>query len=858
MGGKSKATQKTSKGIQTSSKITMGDLADNDKRYLEAVQNGDMRTAAAIAHNSGFEKLPDGRLAGYRVVPLKTEATEAKKYFDNRFFQDVISDFATELANIEQGSRVYNFNLDHFTPEGAIHFFDIHKFPSDEQFEQLRNEGTLESVLEAREQLKAELLPGLQNFFKDSLIFRGMNEDVAEGVAEMSIEVVPLLYECNEFMQELEQIASNTDINDSAQDLRLLKSKYHTVEDFNAGKYSNPKTPEWAKDKDFALGVGQVVNSQQATRINSHPPKDRIRSRNLFPERNIVQKVAFEANDNNKIKKVVNDLVDVWNDFDTNTSHVADVKDYEVLENEVVPQNQTAEKSQIAPVAYDEEGNIIPPSERFVTADTIQAQKKSSRGIGGSSKMAAANIPPSQIKPDSISSVAKGNVDSPTFQKNAQARSMTPDEWGQALTKVEEEMFTLDANNNFTMSDQEFNDRIGDMVVQNMKDQNATNMTGVVKTLPNTGKIIVIGDTHEQTDNIIHILNDIQSNPETNLDLNPDTKIVFLGDLLSGSKAGDPNALVADRQTQNQTGEVSNRLMTLLMAKYPDQIHSIMGNHDLGILIGDKYVQDQTYKLPEYGKADIDAIQQDPSLSDAEKQRKINMIKNYTENREMMLTDAQSSHPRATLSASNEQHIVDKLKQTPGVIIVGDKTKGEKVRMFVHSPPTANLDNLDNFKNNTYDNYLDNPIATLFDHMVRSPGATDTATMRAALNKLGVDEVYFGHLAPKTMEQAITNNHFKKTDGVNSPVGQNDGGGNYVDSQTRTERSGYMVIDLNQDKSTTRLMPGAIGQNSNNPAAQRTTNTAKTAKTSTPLSKFNFLTADMLDPNRVAKKPTNF
>lgn len=578
----------------------------------------------------------------------------------------------------------------------------------------------------------------------------------------------------------------------------------------------------------------------------------------------------YAVHDNNVIQKVAFDPADVSSGDLHDKEPEVSVRKAEVLDSEVFADGETPGRINTIPtIAYNAKNEIIPPSQRFHSPAQPLEQLKSLGGIGSSSKMAAptqqsggiqtsSNMAPpggnTPTKP-AISTVIPGNISSPTFVKNAQDHGMTPDEWATHLDNLEDQMFELDANNEFALNDADFNKAIGDTVVNNMREQKAQTQQGSLQTLPNTGKVIVIGDLHDQGDNLLAILQDIQDNPDTNLDKNPDVKILFLGDFFSIPKATIGADTTPPLSAGNVAGkahsEATNRLLTLLMAKYPDQIHGVAGNHDFGILTANLYNNDKTFKLPELTTDQKKAIDNDPNLSPEEKQIKAQLAEKYDELRAKLLLDAQTTSGITTGTMSNNEHAVQKINTTPVAILMGDKAKGEKVRLFIHSALDGDLTpSLDELKNITNPEDIlkeKDPLklATISRLFRGDNTARDPQTIHDTLARLGVDEIYFGHLDPygliqKTHDSATKRNvvdkdtdgnyilEVKKTDNIKSPVGAIAGGANLADSQNQNALSGYIVVDLDNDSQSTKLMSDVMQKTGTTPAMQKFINTAQT------------------------------
>lgn len=582
----------------------------------------------------------------------------------------------------------------------------------------------------------------------------------------------------------------------------------------------------------------------------------------------------YAVHDNNVIQKVAFKPEDIISGNTQDSDATLSVSEGEVLDSETFADGEEPKRlNQIAPIAYDNDGNIMPLSARFYQEpfEGLPSQDPSRRydpdldeplkmgapvgGIGSTSRMATDNKVYANKSP--ISNIVAGNASSPTFVQNAEARGMTPEAWQQHLDETEAKMLEADANDEFAMSDDEFNKAVGDTVIENLKARKA-NMEGQVETLPNKGKVIIIGDLHEQNDNLLAILKDIQANPETNLDNNPDVKILFLGDVFSTTKpevGSTPAPISGDNIKDKSYSEVTNRLLTMLMAKYPDQIHSVMGNHDIGVLTANLYNQDPNYKLAEApDKAALDAIDNDPNLSQEEKDLKKRLGEHYEDSRNMLLTDAQSSSGLTTGAMTNNEHAVAKIQNEAMAVVIGDKSKGEKVRLFIHSPLGGDLTpGLDGLKGlQSVETLLKNPdpitVAALQTLFAGHGNVRNPDEIKKTLERLGVDEVYFGHMNPKGLMEKVDKRQpqlgyqkdasgnyvlgVNKTDGINSPIGSIEGGAHLIDSQSKGDTSGYMVLDLDNDTKDTRLMSDVIKRTDaeNDPAIQKVIHAAQNIK----------------------------
>jgi hypothetical protein len=184
-------------------------------------------------------------------------------------------------------------------------------------------------------------------------------------------------------------------------------------------------------------------------------------------------------------------------------------------------------------------------------------------------------------------------------------------------------------------------------------------------------------------------------------------------------------------------------------------------------------------------------------------------------------------------------------------IVIGDKTKNEKVRLFVHAPlggeHTPDLSAIQ--KTASVEDIIKNPNSTEFGALqtyFSGHGNLNPDAMKKLLDRLGVDEIYFGHADPygfikkgtqdpKTRKAPaerdadgnfVLESNINKLDNIKSPIGALAGGANFIDSQSKNATSGYMVIDLDKDSKQTKLMPDLIKDANNDPAIQKVVHAA--------------------------------
>lgn len=488
------------------------------------------------------------------------------------------------------------------------------------------------------------------------------------------------------------------------------------------------------------------------------------------------------------------------------------------------------------------------PLEKLAQEDLSAAPSTDKAGIKlGTSYMASTPIA-SAPRSDKVSGVIPGRTSSGVFQRNAKKNNMAPEQWQGHLNETEDKMLERDADNKLAMSDDEFNKTIGDAVVQNMEEQRALHQQGMLMELPAKGKAIVIGDLHEQNDNLVAILQHIQANPETNLDKNPDVQLIFLGDLFGGTKS--PNEiqppLQGDNVADKANGEITNRLLTLLAAKYPEQVRFVAGNHDIGIVRAHELLGGKNMET-EPTAADKDAIKNNPDLSDEEKKSILQDMDDYTETKIKLVTDAKGTHGGLTRSITNNEHAVNKIKNSAMAIVMGDKSKGEKVRLFVHSPPGHDVPDLSALARTPDMTKAALELSNRLHQFYAGHGGLQQQDMEPLLKRLGVDEIYFGHTdpagflerdtqmvtdpttgqtVPKRIPRKDANGNpvlasrIEKNDQVPSPIGQLKGGGNFIDSQGKGKMSGYMVVDVDNDTTQTHLMEDVLN-NPDDPVVRR-------------------------------------
>ena len=288
-------------------------------------------------------------------------------------------------------------------------------------------------------------------------------------------------------------------------------------------------------------------------------------------------------------------------------------------------------------------------------------------------------------------------------------------------------------------------------------------------TLPKKGKAFVIGDIHSNAQNLLAILQQIQSNNSTNLDKNKDNKIVILGDTRSINRAAADNALKSDLDTMH--GEAVQRFLMLLQARYPDQVHVLNGNHDM------------------YIHGFINQRNNSWKLSDEDQQHNIDTW--GIPGKSVQSGDGAGIGSGISNEDLNYRHI----GLSPLMIRIGDAKNGETVRIFQHSPGQANQPTPDDIEKMTDQVKRHEEAMSIY---AGHGGLTERAL--SDLNRrLGSNKIYFGHIGPPPMLRKLVGNEIEKLDrDKTNPVGELKGGGVYVDSQTHN-MSGFVEIDLDND-----------------------------------------------------------
>lgn len=366
-----------------------------------------------------------------------------------------------------------------------------------------------------------------------------------------------------------------------------------------------------------------------------------------------------------------------------------------------------------------------------------------------------------ETKPSEDEPVVLNNA----FVKNAKEHNMNPKAWLRHLDSVKSQMTATNEAGDFVMNDSQFNANLGDLVIDNLKKQKESGMRkGAIVYLPNKGKTFLLGDTHERYDNVLAIYNQIQSKSDTNLDLNPDNKIVLNGDVFAMSKEGQENGQVGTPESLR--GEAMLRMLTYLMARHPNQVIMTNGNHEMGVLLALKSRQDPEWRS---------------SRSSG------NNFKDL---------------PREKLGVSNIKLLVDLIENNPLAVSIGDKNKGETSRLITHTAGEygehATVSEM--AKENS-------PLQWREKYYPVYNGWSDLSPrgLQAATSKTNSDKRYFGHVDPSTMK-GFMGKRAMPIGNRETPVGEYSGGGVFVDTQTGGKNSGYIEMDLDKNKDTVHRM----------------------------------------------------
>jgi len=324
-------------------------------------------------------------------------------------------------------------------------------------------------------------------------------------------------------------------------------------------------------------------------------------------------------------------------------------------------------------------------------------------------------------------------------------------------------MDTILAHNTsgFTLQLDDFNSGVGQKALDVLERRHKKQVGGIYH-ISGQGKIIVIGDLHEQVDILLDVFAHIQENPKLNLDKNKDNKIVLLGDIISPTKSiltqtsplGLDNAL-----PEWLRGDPIIRVTSWLIANYPNQFFIINGNHEVGLALG--------------------SLLQNNSR---------------TPYHPLLFQEILSSHHMGAASVINHQHMTKRVMLSPMLIQI-DMSNGQKY-MLGHTPGCLEFPDLTEILNTKdWMSWIRPGNNNVLFNVFIGHGNIDEQTTLNMRKQLNSDIFFFGHAAPEGMLSAYASKRLLKTDGYDGAIGFNSGGGCYVDSQTRTQHSGYIILD---------------------------------------------------------------
>lgn len=143
------------------------------------------------------------------------------------------------------------------------------------------------------------------------------------------------------------------------------------------------------------------------------------------------------------------------------------------------------------------------------------------------------------------------------------------------LDKMKKDVLSKDKNGKPKMSDADFAKKVTELYLRNQEAlRQQGKIVGGVQELPSNGKTFIVGDIHNQITNLLSVVK------EAALDKNPNAKIVLVGDTMSPSK--EPG-VSSPKEQRGVNFNDSYRVMTWLKARYPNQVFSINGNHEMNV-----------------------------------------------------------------------------------------------------------------------------------------------------------------------------------------------------------------------------------------------------------------------------------
>lgn len=284
---------------------------------------------------------------------------------------------------------------------------------------------------------------------------------------------------------------------------------------------------------------------------------------------------------------------------------------------------------------------------------------------------------------------------------------------------------------------------------------------GSVTSIPASGKIFIIGDLHEQVDILLDIFEHIQSNQDTCLDLNPDNKIIFTGDIITPTKSflsSDSVLGLDNADPQCFRGDSIVRAITMLLALYPNQVIPINGNHEIGFYLGTHL---EKYPCTKYH----------PSL----------------------FQDILSSHYAGSASIENHTLYAQIIEHLPLAVFIQQQAHRH---LIIHSPGSHTLPSEQELLQTR--NILDWVNNSRYIDIIKGHG--DITKVQEHAKQLGAQSMFFGHAAPDGLLMAMAEKRWLKKDNDNSALGFDKQNNCFVDSQTRTMHSGYVCLDFDNDR----------------------------------------------------------
>jgi len=147
------------------------------------------------------------------------------------------------------------------------------------------------------------------------------------------------------------------------------------------------------------------------------------------------------------------------------------------------------------------------------------------------------------------------------------------------LDHVSKRLLMRNKDGSYKLSDKQFAKQVLDKVNTNLdKQRQAGSITGGVQHITGNGKTVVVGDLHNQITNLVASVKGAQ------LDKFPNNKVILIGDILSVAKVPNPSNK-AEQANADQTADML-RVVSYLKARYPEQVLSVSGNHEMNMASG--------------------------------------------------------------------------------------------------------------------------------------------------------------------------------------------------------------------------------------------------------------------------------